>query len=296
MVRLGSLSETELKKISEIIIGKTYPNTRRYGGWFNAFPVRFDKETNEYFQFNFRNEKDIIALVFLATIWNIPNYKWENAVGLVGVLYNKNMLNIKEWSSRNFIDKLDKKLLENEMNNLDSNLYKRGRLYIKAGTDGVLERLYKISSAYDYLNNILKIDDILKGDKPQIDSSIFYKFNNEKLKIDSKGKNRKTIKKALLRVKVPLILRELKCADAIHVEDKYCCVPDTRVRKMMTIIGYPQEDGLDTNSVIKNSEIINKYFGSYYDLPLFDFADNCPQKRCKGDVCEIYNLCARNTK
>ncbi len=27
----------------------------------------FDKETNEYFQFNFENEKDIIALVFLAT-------------------------------------------------------------------------------------------------------------------------------------------------------------------------------------------------------------------------------------
>jgi hypothetical protein len=52
MVIMGSLSEIELKKISEIIIGKTYPNPRRYGGCFNAFPVRFDKETNEYFQFN----------------------------------------------------------------------------------------------------------------------------------------------------------------------------------------------------------------------------------------------------
>jgi hypothetical protein len=288
------MRENELKKISEIIIGKTYPNTRKYGGWFNAFPVIFNKETNENFQFNFRNEKDIIVLIFLATIWNIPNYKWENAVGLVGVLYNKNMLNIKEWDSRNFIDNLDKKLLENDMNNLDSNLYMRGRLYIKSGADGVFERLYKISSAYDYLKDILKIDDILKGNKPQIGRTIFYKFDNEKLKIDSKGRNYKIIKKPLLRVKVPLILRELKCAGAIDIEDKYCCVPDTRVRKMMIIIGYPQEDGLDIDSVIKNSEIINKYFGSYYDLPLFDFADNCPQKRCNGNKCEIYKYCSKS--
>lgn len=291
---MGSLSENELKKISEIIIGKTYPNTRRYGGWFNAFPVRFNKEANENFQFNFRNEKDIVALIFLATIWNVLNYKWENAVGLIGVLYNENMLNIKEWTSRNFIEKLDKKLLENKMNNLD--LQKRERLFIKSGADGVFERLYKISSEYDYLRDILKIDDILKGNKPQIDRAIFYKFDNEKLKIDSKGRNQKIIKKPLLRVKVPLILRELKCAGAIDIEDKYCCVPDTRVRKMMTIIGYPQENGHDINSVIKNSETISKYFGSYYDLPLFDFADNCPQKKCNGNKCEIYNYCSINIK
>lgn len=62
------------------------------------------------------------------------------------------------------------------------------------------------------------------------------------------------------------------------------------------IIGYPREDGLDTNSVIKNSEIISRYFGSYYDVPLFDFAANCSQEKYKGNACEIYNYCDKNIK
>ncbi|VVB86127.1 Uncharacterised protein [uncultured archaeon] len=292
---MSQILESDLKKISEIIIEITFPNTRGYGGWFKAFPVRFNKEP---FQFDFKNEKDIIALIFLATIWNIDRYKWENAVGLVGVLHNENMLNIKEWSSRSFINKLDKKLLENEMNNLIMNnkdLGKRGHLFIKNGADGVFERLYKISCAYDYLKYILKIEDILKGNKPQINLTIFNDFDNEKLKIDSKGRYGK-IRKQLLKVKIPLILRELKCAGVIEIDDKYCCVPDTRVREIMAIIGYPQKDNIDINSVIKNSEIISKYFGTYYDLPLFDFYDNCPRTNCKEEKCEIYKYCAQKIK
>lgn len=121
-------------------------------------------------------------------------------------------------------------------------------------------------------------------------------MDKEKLKIEIKGRNGRIIEKPLLRVKVPLILRELKCEGAIEVEDKYCCVPDTRVRKMMKIIGYPQVIGFDNISVIKNSEIISKFFGNYYDLPLFDFVDYCQQKRCKFNVCEIFNYCGKNIK
>lgn len=295
---MGKISEAELNKISKKIIETTYPKSRNYGGWFNAFPVNFDIKNNENFQFNFKKEIDIIALIFLATLWNMPNYKWENAVGLIGVLQNRNLLDISEWSSRKFIDNLDKKLLETEMNNFNLNpgLYKRGHLYIKAGKDGVFERLHKISREYDYLKNIFRIEDILNGNKPLIEETIFNKMDNEKLKIETKGRNGKIIKKPLLRVKVPLILRELKCKDAIDVDDKYCCVPDTRVKKIMTIIGYPQELGFDINSVINNSEIISKFFGNYYDLPLFDFIDNCPQDSCKGNLCEIFNYCGKNVK
>ena len=74
---MGKISEAELNKISKKIIETTYPKSRNYGGWFNAFPIKFDKQNNENFQFNFQKEKDIIALIFLATIWNMPNCKWE---------------------------------------------------------------------------------------------------------------------------------------------------------------------------------------------------------------------------
>jgi hypothetical protein len=299
VVILSRISENQLRIISKIIIEKTYPKSRNYGGWFNAFPIKFNKKNNEFFQFNFKDEKDIIALIFLATVWNMQNYKWENAVGLIGVLHNRNLLSINEWSSRSFINNLNKNELENEMNDLDNmnddlDLSKRGRLYIKSGKDGVFERLHKISCEYDYLKTILKIDEILKGNRPQIDSTIFHEMDNERLKYDANGRNNIKIKKPLLRVKVPLILRELKCSDAIVVDDKYCCVPDSRVRKIMSIIGYPQEMGVDSNSVIRNSEIISKYFGNYYDLPLFDFLDYCKQENCKGNECEIFNHCAKN--
>lgn len=291
MIAMKQISETDLKTISKLIIEYTDSNSNEFGGWFKAFPVKFDEE---FFDFDFRNEKDIVALIFLATIWNMPNYKWENAIGLIGILYNRNLLSVVDWSSRSFMDNLDKNLLEKQMNHLDENLHKRGQLYIKGGDDGVFERLYIISCGFEYLRNVLKLDDVLNGHRPHLDHTIFDMMNDEKLKIEGKGRNGKMIKKSLLKVKIPLILRELKCANSIDIDDRYCCVPDSRVKKMMKIIGYPLDGGAGINSVIKNSGIISKYFGNHYDLPLFDFAEYCPQKSCKGDSCKIFNYCGKN--
>ncbi|MFZ2411504.1 MAG: hypothetical protein WAW23_08035 [Candidatus Methanoperedens sp.] len=299
------ISENDLRAVSNIIINGTYPNETRYNGWFSQYPIRLSKEKEEYFNLDFGKEKDIIALIFLATIWNMPNYKWENAAGLIVILYKRDLVNIKEWCNRSFIDGLNKETLEREMNELarmacrkeDSNLHKRGNLYIKKGKDGVFERLHKIACEYEYLKDILRIDEILKGHKPQINPSIFDRMNDKRLKIEINGKNGKVIRKPLIRVKVPLILRELKCSDRINIADEYCCVPDTKVKGIMKTIGFPYYPDFDTNSVIENSKIISKYFNYFYDLPLFDFADNCKKEKnvtCTNNTCAIFNYCAKN--
>lgn len=289
--------ESNLKIISKLIVNETYPNSDGYKGWFEEYPLKFDSENKESFNFNFNMEKDITALIFLATIWNMPNYRWENAAGLIAVLYKKNLLDVKRWSSQGFIESLNKDELIFEMNSLQSTyLYKRGNLYIKSGSDGVFQRLHIIAKEYDLLKEILHIDEILKGNVPKLDRSIFPKFDNPRLMIEVKGRNNKIVKKPVLRVKVPLILRELKSHNKIDISGEYCCVPDTKVKQIMKIIGYDPNPEYDTGSIIHNSIIIHKYFGLYYDLPLFDFSDKCSKTKgeeCDNRDCAIFDYCAK---
>ena len=284
------LSSNDLMEISKIIIEKKYPNSINYDGWFNAFPFKLNKEDDANFNLDFGTDKGMLALIFLATMWNMGNYSWENAIGVIGVLYKRDLLNVNDWCSKDFINSLDEESLKNEMNDFD--LDKRKSLYIKSGKLGVFERLHKIACEYDYLKDILKIDDILLNKNPKLNSDIFYKMDDDRLKVIS-GLSRKM---PLLRVKVPLILRELKCAGKIDVDDNLCSVPDSRVKEMMHIIGYKYHVDGGIDSVLKNSKIINQYYESYYDLPLFDYYDDCPKNACKGDSCDIFGYCGKNIK
>lgn len=290
-------SESNLKIISKLIVHETYPNSVGYKGWFEEYPLKFDRENKESFSLDFNKEKDITALIFLATIWNMPNYKWENAAGLIAILYKKNLLDVKKWSSQSFIEYFNKDELLCEMNSLGSEyLYDRGDLYIKSGNDGVFQRLHIIAKEYDFVKEILQIDSILKGNVPNLDRTIFSKFDNLRLRIEVRRKNNKIVKIPILRVKVPLILRELKCQNKIEISGEYCCVPDTKVKQMMKIIGYSPSQEYDVSSIIHNSKIIFKYFGLHYDLPLFDFSDKCSKKteeKCSNTDCPIFNYCAK---
>lgn len=281
-----------------MIINETYPNSNGYKGWFKEYPIKFGKEDEENFNFDFSKEKDIIALIFLATAWNVPNYRWENAVGLVAVLYKKNLLEkIDNWNSQKEIESLDKNDLVREMNNFRSTfLGDRGNLYIKSGKDGVFERLRIVAKEYNFLKETLQIDNILEGKiPPKLDHNIFPRFDNPRLMIEVKRKNNKIAKSPILRVKVPLILRELKCQNRIDISGEYCCVPDTKVKQMMKTIGYNPSLDCDYSSVIYNSKIIYKYFGLHYDLPLFDFFDECSKMKNKecNNKCVIFDYCAK---
>ena len=259
-------NEDNLKTISKLIINKTYPNSDSYKGWFEEYPLKFDKEDKDNFNFDFNKEKDIIALVFLATIWNMSNYRWENAVGIVAILYKKNLLDVKKWSSQDLIEYLNKDDLVREINNLGfTYLCDRGNLYIKTGKDGVFQRLHTIAKEYDFVTETLQIDEILKGNVPKLNQNVFPRFDNPRLMIEVKGRNNKIVKNPILRVKVPLILRELKCYNKIEISGEYCCVPDTKVKQIMKTISYGPCLDYDIDSVIHNSKIIYNDFGLHYE-------------------------------
>ena len=74
-------------------------------------------------------------------------------------------------------------------------------------------------------------------------------------------------------IKIPLILRELRCQNIYeNISGGYCCVPDMRVIEAA--------DALDLNlspvterNLFQLSERIYGDFGDLYDLPLFAYED-----------------------
>ena len=72
-----------------------------------------------------------------------------------------------------------------------------------------------------------------------------------------------------MRIKIPLILRELRCQNIYNnIDGKYCCVADERVRNAYKSLGKKLPV-----SYLKASEIIYNDFGDLYDIPPFAYYD-----------------------
>ena len=74
-----------------------------------------------------------------------------------------------------------------------------------------------------------------------------------------------------MSIKIPLILRELRCQNIYdNIPGEFCCVADKRVvdasKKIGIKLPYVTRT---TNNLIKVSTIIYELFGDLYDIPLF---------------------------
>lgn len=87
-----------------------------------------------------------------------------------------------------------------------------------------------------------------------------------------------------LLIKIPLILRELRCQNIFsNIPGELCCVPDARVIDAIKVYQldpeYDQAFGLkayrpsDARALIESSKAIYQIFGDLYDLPLFAAED-----------------------
>jgi len=77
-----------------------------------------------------------------------------------------------------------------------------------------------------------------------------------------------------MRIKIPLILRELRCQNVYrHIPGKYCCVPDARVKNVAEELKIVLPHITSISNLFKASEVIYKYFGDLYDIPLFAYQD-----------------------
>lgn len=77
-----------------------------------------------------------------------------------------------------------------------------------------------------------------------------------------------------MRIKIPLILRELRCQDVYaNIPGELCCVPDERVKVACNDLGIELPNISSLKGLFKASKVIYDNFGDLYDIPLFAYED-----------------------
>lgn len=250
------------KLISSVIENKdklSYVNlddNNSYKGWTADFNIILPDNKKMYLDLNI--ESDLFLLFVLASSWSKTG-PWENAAYFVSYLKYSKKDSIDLW--------LDNEFLENEIKNREINAKNT-----ISSCKGVVPRK-KISFRKDYYSSVSVLAKNWEIIKNILEES--YNTDNYITFIDSlnsiqglgAGKNR-------MRIKILLILRELRCQNIYeNIPGELCCVPDERVlssAKDLEII-LPRISSI--NNMIKASKIIYENFGELYDIPLFAFDD-----------------------
>lgn len=227
-----------------------------YRGWTYDFNIAIDNRKN--MSLDLSKEDDLFLLFVLASSWSKTG-PWENAAFFTTYLKISQKDKIALWLDNDFVN--------DEINNSEQNAINTVKL-----CKGVVPRK-KVSFRKDYYSSITVIAENWNDIKTKLQTS--NKENNYRIFIDyiskleglGAGKNK-------MRIKIPLILRELRCQRVYdNIPGKYCCVPDERVRVSSKKIGIMLPHINSVDSLLKASKIIYDNFGNLYDIPLFAYED-----------------------
>lgn len=227
-----------------------------YKGWTADFNIILPDNKKMYLDLNI--ESDLFLLFVLASSWSKTG-PWENAAYFTTYLkYNKKD-SINLW--------LDDEFLDNEISNREINAKNTISSCI-----GVIPRK-KVSFRKDYYSSVSVLAKNWETIKNVLEKS--YNTNNYITFINSlnsiqglgAGKNR-------MRIKILLILRELRCQNIYdNIPGELCCVPDERVLSSAEELDITLPRITSINNMLKASKIIYDNFGELYDIPLFAFDD-----------------------
>lgn len=227
-----------------------------YRGWTYDFNIKLPD--GKSMSLNLFYENELFLLFVLASSWSKTG-PWENAAFFTTYLKLSNKDKIELWLDSNFVNE------EIKMSEYNS------RITVETCI-GITPRK-KISFRKDYYSSISVIAQNWDEIKSKLEIS--NRENNYRIFIDyiskleglGAGKNK-------MRIKIPLILRELRCQKIYgNIPGELCCVPDERVKVSSKEIGIiiPHINSLD--SLLKASKIIYDNFGNLYDIPLFAYED-----------------------
>ncbi|WKY46113.1 hypothetical protein Q5O14_08495 [Eubacteriaceae bacterium ES2] len=228
----------------------------KYRGWTSDFRISINAEKNMFLDLS--KENDLFLLFILASFWS-RSTNWENAAFFTTYL-KANKLDIPNiWK--------DKELVLYETTHCKENAKKT----IQSCT-GIVPRK-KVSFRSDIFASIEVIvehwDEIILNLERANRKNDYLPFIMYISEIKGLGFGEKRMK-----IKVPLILRELRCQNIFsNIPGKYCCVPDKRVVVTAKEIGFYLPVINSTKSILKASKLIYENFGDLYDIPLFAYED-----------------------
>jgi len=256
------------EKIIEILIDKLYENKEKYNyinlkskneyaGWVTNFNLKLiDGQT---MCLDLTNEQDLFLLFVLAIAWSRTG-PWENAAYFVTYLKVRKLDSVEFWLNEENVSNEEKNrnISANTVLSYIAEAKTRKKISFRKDIYKSIHLLAK-----NWIN--IKISLAMSNKTGEYKSFMYFMRNIEGLGV----KNRKMF------IKIPLILRELRCQNIYeNIPGNFCCVPDARVKdackelqiKLPTLT-------LEIDSLIKVSSVIYDYFGNLYDLPLFAYQD-----------------------
>lgn len=228
----------------------------QYNGWTRNFNYKLPN--NENMKLDLIRDNDLFLLFVLASSWSKTG-PWENATFYAGYLKYYEMDSPEFWKKIDNIDKVlekQKKHLENFTNSCK----------------GITPRI-KVSFRKDFYDSVIilannwdNIKSKLTESEEKRDYSIFVDYISEVKGLGAKN-NR-------MKIKIPLILRELRCQKVYKmIPGELCCVADKRVIEASKKFDIKLPAITSLKSVFKASAIIYENFGDLYDIPLFAYED-----------------------
>ena len=227
-----------------------------YKGWTDDFNLHLSN--GEKMRLNLFREEDQFLLFVLASSWSKTG-PWENAAYYTTYLKDGNKSDIAMWLDPNFVTE--------EIHQCRRNAYS-----IVKSCQGISPRR-KVSFRRDYYSSVVILAELWSKIKERLNEanrrSDYYIFIDYISRVNGLGAGSNRMK-----IKIPLILRELRCQGVYdNIPGKLCCVPDERVKNAAKTIGISLPHINSTDSLFAASSIIYRHFGDLYDIPLFAYED-----------------------
>lgn len=227
-----------------------------YLGWVDNFNLKYTADKS--ISLDLKQNNDLFLLFVLAVVWSRTG-QWENSaffVSYLKVTYKDNPL---FWTIDNNVN--------DELNNRD-----KSAEFISSKLKGHKPRK-KISFRSDIFSSIKILannwNEIVQKLNESEDKDDFELFMDFIRNISGLGVGNKKI-----LIKIPLILRELRCQGIYQkIDGKLCCVPDARVYDAAKSLNINIPKTSNLNNLKESSSIIYELFGDLYDLPLFAYED-----------------------
>lgn len=231
----------------------------KYDGWVGDFHIKFSGN-GQKMSLDLKEEKDLFLLFALAVVWSRTG-PWENAAFFVTYLkfYEKN--DPKYWQIESNVE------IENKNRKLSKEKIIREAKSVQNSRKEISFREDIFESIHILANNW---EDILSSLTSSYHNNNYVPFMKKMRGIEGlAGPERR------MSIKIPLILRELRCQKVFdNIPGEFCCVADDRVVKACKKIGIklPIVTREIPNLIVVSTKIY-MLFGDLYDLPLFAVKD-----------------------
>lgn len=234
----------------------------KYKGWVSEFSIPLLNGSSV--KLDLRQERDLFLLFVLAVVWSRTG-PWENAVYFVAWMKLSHKDVPAQWVDELFVARERNDSEASMRSTLAQCLNPRYRKQVSFRAD-LYASVHQLAQHWDRIKDEITL---------MVETGRYVEFFNYMRSIKGLGVGQKS-----MLIKIPLILRELRCQLYPSIPGELCCVPDARVYEALSemahtygqVIHVPRHWG-NVNGLIRASSKIYQLFGDLYDLPLFAYPD-----------------------